>query len=608
MYIKELYIKNFRGIEELNFDFKPGVNVLIGKNNSSKTAIIDAIRLCLSGRNPDGKRDIWFDKDKDLRIDLSGKIPRREEEAFFRFIFSFSPSELNASDKEILAKTNEPSEKKKLLDDLKIKYTAPYFHLANLEEGEVTFTINVRYFVEKSTIDGQERIKSEFWVGDDKQRSIPQEMWEYFYVVYLQPLRDAVAALQPPYSKLGEHFEFISGTKERREELAEKIHEKINEADGWKDLKERGLKNINDSHFQNLLDAGNQDKIDIGFLPFDFRRIANQLRIRLPYGDGTRKDNDFFELDQNGLGYNNLIFASTVLANIEEKKNDNISSFLLIEEPEAHLHPQLQNQFFQYLNNLSSRGYQIFLTSHSPTITAKADINRVIVLQNKDRQISICHICKLELKESARFLHKFLDVTKSQLFFANGVIFVEGYSEALCLEMFAKKLGFDLIKSGIEIVNIQGVSFSHFLKLFDCDQGLKSYFAVITDKDSGKKNSNERIEKLRGMVSENSSGLLSVSDSTNFEAELYAPVNREIINEIWKKLRPDAGENDIKEFGNNPAKFAEKVDEVDLKTELAYEISESLKNLVEKDFKVPKYIEESIRFVITGNKDEPKTS
>ncbi len=608
MYIKELYIKNFRGVEELNFEFKPGVNVLIGKNNSSKTALIDAIRLCLSGKNPDGKRDIWFDKDKDLRINLLSKPPKREEESFFKFILGFNASELNVADKEALREASKKGEGQNLFDDLKIKYTAPYFHLASLKDGEIIFTINVRYYIEKSTVDGQERIKSEFWVGDDKQRLIPQEMWEYFYVVYLQPLRDAVAALQPPYSKLGEHFEFISGTKSERDELAEKIHKKMDEADGWKALRLKGMKNINEVHFQNLLDADNQDQIDIGFLPFDFRRIANQLRIRLPYGESaTRKDNDFFELDQNGLGYNNLIFASTVLANIEEKKNDNISSFLLIEEPEAHLHPQLQNQFFQYLNDLSSRGYQIFLTSHSPTITAKANINRIIVLQGLNRQVSVCHISKLKLEESAKFLHKFLDVTKSQLFFANGVIFVEGYSEAICLEIFAKRLGFDLVRAGIEIVNIRGVSFRHFLKLFNCDNGLKNRFAVITDRDTDKGKSKDRIEKLERMIKDNSNGIIAVSGQTNFEAELYTSENRTAIDGIWQNIRPEAGGKDIEYFKDDPQKFAEKVNDLDLKTELAFNLSETLQDH-RNSFVTPKYIEEAIRFVITGNKDEPKTA
>ena len=48
MYLSQLSIKNFRSIKDLTIDFEKDLNVFVGKNNTGKSSIIDAIRLALS--------------------------------------------------------------------------------------------------------------------------------------------------------------------------------------------------------------------------------------------------------------------------------------------------------------------------------------------------------------------------------------------------------------------------------------------------------------------------------------------------------------------------------------------------------------------------------
>ena len=152
-------------------------------------------------------------------------------------------------------------------------------------------------------------------------------------------------------------------------------------------------------------------------------------------GDMLRESLTKFEVSQNGLGYNNLIFIATVLGDIIERKGAESESYvaLLIEEPEAHLHPQLQDTLFNYFRSINEKNIQVFVTSHSPTITAKTNIDSLIVMERqtpRKLKSTALHDIVLEKDESTK-LERFLDVTKCQLFFATGVILVEGISEAL---------------------------------------------------------------------------------------------------------------------------------------------------------------------------------
>ncbi len=145
-----------------------------------------------------------------------------------------------------------------------------------------------------------------------------------------------------------------------------------------------------------------------------------------------------FDLEQNGMGYNNLIYMGTVLGDLQELKQIELCSFntLLIEEPEAHLHPQLQDLVFDFFKSVcddkggsvQASSVQIFITTHSPTLISKSDITSIHLLyENADGILMVAPLknCPLDLTDR-NDLRRYLDVTKSQLFFSKGIIFVEG--------------------------------------------------------------------------------------------------------------------------------------------------------------------------------------
>src|SRR5205085_9945220 len=122
-----------------------------------------------------------------------------------------------------------------------------------------------------------------------------------------------------------------------------------------------------------------------------------------------------------GLGSHNLLFIATELLHLQKENWDGLR-LGLIEEIEAHLHPQVQLQVVETLEKKTS-DVQLIFTTHSPNIASKISLNRIIICQEKYAFSLDESYTKLDSGDY-KFLERFLDVTKSNLFFAKGVILV----------------------------------------------------------------------------------------------------------------------------------------------------------------------------------------
>jgi putative ATP-dependent endonuclease of OLD family len=575
-------------------DFHKGINILVGENNSGKTAIIDALRICFCYGNQwrdigVRKSDFYLDKDnpevecEPIEFDLSFCIETEEEIGWY--------------------------------NDLLVQH----------EDGCQSLEFHFKYHIEERN--GVEKVRYKVWGGENEGRTITPEVFELIHLIYLGALRDAESCLRPVRgNQLGELFANLTSdihgnpiNEERRQELAGRVKTTLSEDQEWTDLIKHGKTKVNEHLLASMI-KGKEQIVDIDFLPFEFRRLVDNLRIEIPVykptllqGDVTKQK--YFRLSQNGLGYNNLIYIATILGDLINKKQavEPESYFsLLIEEPEAHLHPQLQNILFAYLNQLNQHAIQIFITSHSPTITAKADIDTLNVLQNQDNHIDVLSLKASNLSpDNKKYLSKFLDVTKSQLFFSNGTILVEGISEALLIPVFSRKMGnngeYDTEKAGIEIVNINGVAFEHFGKLYNADdrrKRLNSRCAIITDDDRDFET--DEIASRAQQAKSLEGGLLKTFlAQVTFEYELFITgQNRDVLLKIFQEMHPRAAQNitpgnSIEEHGQS---FLEKVVSNKAKSELAHRLAILLETDQELScqFTIPQYIQHAITWVTQG--------
>ncbi len=464
MYLSELKLWNFRKYgscvafdrkkPNLTIPFRDGINVLIGENDTGKSAIVDAIRLVLGTHSLDWTKvtpDDFYARADRLRIEL-------------RF---------------------------DALSTAEGKHFTEWLDWVGVGAASIP-RLTVFYEVTRK----DDRIlPSDIKAGADADgHQLNAEARDYLRITYLKPLRDAKADLVPRrnsrLSQILQGHEAFKGKSNTHHLVglfgefnrAVTAYFKGQYADGTELLSDQKGKELRDAieiYLRTFTDASTS--LNIGVVDNDdLRTILETLGLSII---GTTNP---------GLGTLNRMFMASELVHVN-KVNWSGLRLALIEELEAHLHPQAQMKVVEGLR--STHGQQIILTTHSPNLASKVPLNSLIMLNGNHafpmgKAPDGSSHTKLD-DPDYEFLQWFLDVTKSNLFFAKGVLMVEGWAEEILLPALALKLKMDgliprdLTEAGVAVVNVGGTSQLRYAKIFCRASGpeIDVPVAIVTDVD-----------------------------------------------------------------------------------------------------------------------------
>lgn len=504
MHITSLSLRNFRNFKKSSFYFQKGINTLIGENGSGKTNVFLALRLLLDEQMPrkidltdtDFNRSIgnwrghWLvisiefgelDNSEDCQVlsvhatgDASGQGGRLT--LFFRPNYNTRKLLFDFSSKDADEKTDD--EYQKVLDSI----TIGNYESVIRGSGAGDFSDDALY---------------QICVGDFKKRIFPDpneddaavlgtpvnhsELLKDFSCTFVKAMRDVVEDLKNPKTSPLLHL------------LRKEDKSKINSSSILDKI--RGLnEDINDLSEVKNLTTGIATSINsaVGYtyapnvkissdVPTDIERLFQSLKLQVGDPDDL---GHLGRLDRLSLGGANLIYLSLRLLEYERilSKHEKAAHFLMIEEPEAHIHTHIQKSIFKNMSPEKIRT-QVIVSTHSTHISSASRIRSVNLLTRRGQFAEVFYPAKDLEEGQIDAIERYLDAVRSTLLFAKGVVMVEGDAEQILIpQLFLKIFGVSLDEIGVSLVNIGSTSFDNLAVLFD-DKRLQRRCAIITDLD-----------------------------------------------------------------------------------------------------------------------------
>ncbi len=367
MRLARILIENFRVFgaknegKNLDLPIQPGLNLLAGENESGKTAVTDALRLILGTTSLDFMRVT----EDDFHKSLGGTAI--EFTIYCRFE--------DLSDDEAA----------RFLEWLSLEDINPVLELtlrANRTDRRNKKGISIP-FIEYMTSSGP----------NGTGRALDGSIRSFLWLTYLKPLRDAememAAGKGSRLSQLlishpalrGQEVESEMPTVESGKPpsppetlrgimaIAEKW---IQQSPAIKKAKEQ----LNKDYLENLSVGANTLAGEIAITRrADLKSILEKLELWLKSGDQE------IERTRHGLGINNVLFMAAELLLLNESIETGLP-LLVIEEPEAHLHPQLQIKLMEFLEEKTQGDatVQVIVTTHSPNLASKAKIENITLM------------------------------------------------------------------------------------------------------------------------------------------------------------------------------------------------------------------------------------
>jgi predicted ATPase len=499
MQIDSISIKNYRCFADLGLNLRGDSMVLVGPNSSGKSSLLEAVRAALQG----GEVTLTDFRDPTEPLELSATLSRisPEQQALFPDAVDFSQ-------------------------------TPPVLRLGlqsiwDAEEGEVSTTHGF---------------------PDNGWRRVSRRAREAIPLIYLPAWRDPARLL----SMIGRRsiLAGLISNLDLDEELEQTVAairaaaEALAEAEPLRGLLTEGSRNL-----ARIMPGLPSDPLSLGPGDGDPREVLRNLRLALSLEHGT------VGLGSGSGGFGQASIFAFLLAAIAGASE----SIVLVDEPEAALHPHPQRALLAALRKSSS---QSILTSHSAAALDRRDPRDITRISRDIGEGASLHRAESLQAADARALIRYSTSLTAEAYFAETVILVEGFSDFLAVRVLAATLGVELDAAGVSLISLDGADvLVHYLRLFG-PEGLDLDLRGLCDAD--------HEDEWRARLTQAG---ISVTDrdsmknrgfhvcDPDLEAELLGALDTERVSEA---IVADGGQRLFESYANQPAQQGRSTEELQI--------------------------------------------
>lgn len=502
MYISRVQLVNYRNFERADAVFNKGVNTIIGENSSGKTNLFRAIRLLLDDdqlrwayRLDEGDFHRGLGNWRGHWIIISIEFSEVSQDEAIQALFLHGAG--------VIA---EGAVARATYNLIFRPNAAIRTRLGELEEGDMAGLTQIlqhmttddyeTLFTGKSTADFTDPASYTALVGDFENVNFPSELnppeiggpiprvlsvSKEICFTFIQALRDVVGEFQgqrtnPLLTLLRSKSGEID--PDQLEPITQKVKELNTAIEELPDVSE-----IRTDIRQTIRDAAGETYSPANLavrsaVPAEAERLFQSLRLFV----GETEDDYEGAIHELSLGGANLIFLTLKLLEFKyQKAKQACANFLLIEEPEAHIHTHIQKTLFDRLTYADT---QVIYSTHSTHISEVSNVENVNILSRNGPHCEIYQPSTDLDPSQVRSIQRYLDAVRSNLLFAKSVILVEGDAEEILVPALVKEvLGVSLDELGISLINVRSTGFENVALLFH-DNRIRKRCAIVTDLDA----------------------------------------------------------------------------------------------------------------------------
>lgn len=501
MHISKLQLVNYRNFARATVKFEKGVNTIIGENGSGKTNLFRAIRLLLDDNllrmaHRLDERDFHrgIDEWRGHWIIISLEFTDVSQDETIQSLFLHGAGNITAATVDRATYNLIFRPKAVIRQKLGELAAGDHAGLAALR-AEISLTDYETIFTGKSSADFGDPNVYRSLVGDFDAVTFPTELTPpdiggivpgMFSIAreigftFVQALRDVVAEFQnnrtnPLLTLLkGKSGEIDPAAFAPISALVSNLNDAIESLDDVRAIRTDIRDTITDAAGETYSPKSLSIRSD---LSGEADRLFQSLKLFVGESE-VGYEGGIHELS---LGGANLIYLTLKLLEFKyQKVKQTFANFLVVEEPEAHIHTHIQKTLFDRLNYDDT---QIIYSTHSTYISEVSNVENINIL---GRDGGVCEVFQpaagLDPGQIGN-IQRYLDAVRSNLLFAKSVLLVEGDAEEILLPVLIKQVfGLSLDELGISLINIRSTGFENVGVLFH-DQRIRKNCAIITDLD-----------------------------------------------------------------------------------------------------------------------------